>query len=123
MIYDVSELRVYKRSVRGLDLVYQLAEQLPSLHFRLRRQITSAAEGVPAHIAEGFAKRRYPAEFKRYLFIGLGSSDEVIAHARSIWILAKRVKQIDKDLCIRVGKEYKIISKQINSTITKWVQR
>lgn len=52
-------------------------------------QITSSAEGIPAHIAEGFGKRRSDKEWKRFLEIGMGSSDETITHARSLQVLAK----------------------------------
>ncbi|MBI4091966.1 MAG: four helix bundle protein [Candidatus Levybacteria bacterium] len=58
MIYDVTDLEVYNRALKALNLLYLLEKQIPNSHFKLRIQITSAGEGVPAHIAEGFAKRR-----------------------------------------------------------------
>jgi four helix bundle protein len=121
MIYDVTDLEVYNRSLKTLALVYQLEKQIPNSHFQLRKQLTSAAEGVPAQIAEGFAKRRSAKEFKRYLEIAMGSSDEVITHTRSIKILATHIKGIDRQLCDRVIAEYKIISKQLNRLRNKWI--
>jgi four helix bundle protein len=58
MIYDVMDLQVYKRALEVLDLVYQLEKQIPRSLYKLASQFTSAAEGVPAQIAEGFVKRR-----------------------------------------------------------------
>ena len=121
MIRDVTDLDVYNRALKALETVYQLSKQIPQSHFKLRSQIDSAAEGVHAQIAEGFAKRRSAKEFKRFLEISMGSSDEVITHARSIEILAIHYPKIDKDLCEKVIAEYKIISKQINRLRNNWI--
>lgn len=58
MIYDVTDLDVYNRSLKALNLIYKLEKQIPKSHYKLAIQLTSPAEGIPAHIAEGFAKRR-----------------------------------------------------------------
>lgn len=121
MIYDVTDLDVYKRALKALDLVYELEKQIPRSHYKLAMQLTSAAEGVPAHIAEGFAKRRSGKEWKRFLEIAMGSSDETITQSRSIQVLAKYVRMISIDLCECVVDEYKIISKQLNNLRNKWV--
>lgn len=121
MIYDVTDLDVYNRSLRALDLIYQLEKQIPRSHYKLSTQLTSAAEGIPGHIAEGFAKRRFIKEWLRYLEIAMGSSDETITQTRAIKILAKYVASIDPLLCDQVIYEYKIISKQLNNLRNKWV--
>lgn len=121
MIYDVTDLEVYNRALKALNIVYRLAKQIPNSHYKLSLQITSAAEGIPAHIAEGFAKRRSIKEWKRYLEIALGSSDEVITHARSVRILANHLPRIDMGLCDQILEEYKIISKQLNRLRTNWI--
>lgn len=121
MIYDVTDLDVYNRSLKALDLIYQLEKQIPQSHFKLRIQLTSAAESIPALIAEGFAKRRSDKEWKRFLEMAMGSSDEVITQTRSIQILAKHIPRVDNKLCEKVIEEYKIISKQINSLRNKWI--
>src|SRR3989338_4640912 len=108
MIYDVMDLDVYNRALKALNLVYQLEKQIPNSHFKLRIQLTSAAEGIPAHIAEGFAKRRSIKEWKRFLEIAMGSSDETITQARAVKILASHITRIDIDLCDQVISEYKI---------------
>lgn len=121
MIYDVIDLDVYKRALGALNLIYQLEKQIPRTHFKLAVQITSAAESVPANIAEGFAKRRSVKEWKRFLEIAMGSSDEVITQARSVQILASHVLRIDNGLCESVIAEYKIVSKQLNRLRNTWV--
>lgn len=121
MIYDVTDLDVYNRSLKALNLVYRLEKQISQSHSKLRVQLTSAAESIPALIAEGFAKRRSDKEWKRFLEMAMGSSDEVITQTRSIQILGKHIPRIDDKLCEEVIDGYKIISKQINSLRNKWV--
>lgn len=121
MIYDVTDLDVYNRALKALDLVYQLEKQIPRSHFKLSVQLSSAAEGIPAHIAEGFAKRRSIKEWLRYLEIGMGSSDETITQARAVHILAGHIRGIDLNLCEAVIAEYKIISKQLNRLRNNWI--
>lgn len=119
-IYDVTDLDVYNRSLKALKLVYQLANQIPESHLRLRSQIINSAESIPPLIAEGFAKRRSVKEFKRFLEMAMGSSDETITHDREIMILAETFKRLNNQLCQCVIDEYKIISKQLNNMIKKW---
>lgn len=121
MIYDVTDLDVYNRALNSLNLVYQLEKQIPRTHFKLGIQITSAAESIPANIAEGFGKRRSDKEWKRFLEIAMGSSDETITQARSVQILGKHVPRIDNSLCERLIMEYKIISKQLNKLRNHWI--
>lgn len=117
----MTDLDVYNRAIEALNLVYQLEKQIPRSHFKLAVQITSSAEGIPAHIAEGFGKRRSDKEWKRFLEIGMGSSDETITHARSAQVLAKYLPRINNELCEQVIAEYKIISKQINKLRNNWI--
>lgn len=120
-IYDVLDLQVYRRSMKSLIFIYKLVHQLPEIHERLKKQIINSSESIGPLIAEGFAKRESSKEFKRFLRMALGSSDETITHARQIYLLSRLVKRIDKDLCVFVGLEYKIISKQLNTLITNWI--
>ena len=94
---------------------------MPPSHFKLKTQIIESAESIPALIAEGFAKKNSAKEFRRFLRMALGSSDETITHARKTYLLSEIIKRIDKDLSITVGMEYKIISKQLNKLITNWI--
>jgi len=120
-IYDVTDLKVYRQSLGSLRLVYKLAGQVPKTHLKLKRQIIESAESIPPLIAEGFAKKSSSSEFKRFLKMAMGSSDETITHAREIFILSQTFNKIDKSLCIKVGEEYKSISKQLNKLIQNWI--
>lgn len=120
MIRDVEDLRVYRQSLEVLKKVYLLVSLMPRISERLVKQITAAGESVPALIAEGFGKRRSPKEFKRFLEMAMGSSDETVTHAKVIKILAERFPRIPIKLCEEIESEYRSISKQINKLITVW---
>ncbi|PIV09972.1 hypothetical protein COS31_02595 [Candidatus Roizmanbacteria bacterium CG02_land_8_20_14_3_00_36_15] len=120
-IYDVTDLEVYRRSLESLKLIYKISYKIPESHQRLRTQIINSAESIPPLIAEGFAKRSSVKEFKRFLNMAMGSSDETITHSREIVILSETFKRIDNNLYVQIESKYKIISKQLNSLIKKWV--
>lgn len=120
MIRDVSELRVYKQALELLRPVYKLVSTIPLSHDRLRKQILGSAEGVPPQIAEGFAKRRSDKEFKRYLEIAMGSSDETITHLQVITILSETESKISKEDCSELIEKYRHVSKQLNRLRNNW---
>lgn len=120
MIKDVSELRVFQQSLNLLREVYKLTATLPKSSERLRKQIEASTESIPALIAEGFGKRRSAKEFKRFIEMAMGSSDETIAHLQVIMILAERWKVINTDLCNRIQTEYKHFSRQLNNLRNYW---
>lgn len=120
MIRDVTDLLVYKNALESLPLVYDLASQIPERHRKLRGQLIECGEAIPALIAEGFGKKRSEKEFKRFLEMAMGTSDELITHIQVAKILAKRVNHINQKLCDSLIDRYKIESKQIQQLIKNW---
>ena len=120
MIRDVTDLHIYKNALEALPLVYDLASQIPESHRKLRGQLIECGESIPAHIAEGYGKKRSEKEFKRFLEIAMGTSDELITHVQVAKILARRITRINQKLCEILIDRYKIESKQIQQLIKKW---
>ena len=120
MIRDVTDLHVYKNALESLPLVYDLASQIPERHRKLRGQIIECGEAIPAHIAEGFGKKRSEKEFKRFLEIAMGTSDEIITHVQVAKILSLRIKSINPKLCDLLIDRYKVESKQLQQLIKNW---
>ncbi len=120
MIRDVTDLKVYKNALESLPLVYDLASQIPERHIKLRGQVIECGESIPAHIAEGFGKKRSEKEFKRFLEIAMGTSDELIAHAQVAKILSHRIKGVNPKLCDLLIEKYKAESKQLQQLIKNW---
>jgi four helix bundle protein len=73
--FDVWQLSDEVR--RRVRLVLQRREL--QREFKLRDQLSSAAEGPCGHIAEGFS-RWFPNDFARFVRIAKGSLSEVIVH-------------------------------------------
>ncbi len=115
MIRDVSDLEVYQESLKLLPELYSLVERLPRSEIDLVIQCKRAAKSIPANIAEGFAKRVFVKEFKRFLKIAIASSDEVITHLRIVSIVKPDL--IEAKI---LGEKYKVLSKRINALSTKW---
>ena len=116
MITSFKKLDIYKRSKELLKQVYQITDKYPerekyNVISQLRRSILS----IPLNIAEGYG-RQSKDDFKRFLKISLGSSNEVEA-----------LLEISKELNYLTEKEYQEISKEneeigrmIYRTIEKW---
>jgi len=79
-------------------------------------QIKRASKSIPANIAEGFAKKSSAKEFKRFLTIALGSSDEVVTHLRMVEIISPYLALEAKSL----SEDFVILSKRINKLRSSW---
>lgn len=116
MIQDVLDLEVYKESLRLLKELYDFLRYFPKSEYDTVSQLKRAGKSIPANIAEGFAKRKSAAEFKRFLKIAIGSSDEVISHLRAVAITLPRFFLGAKNL----AEKYKVLSKRLNKLCTIW---
>ena len=77
-IERVEDLEVFRRAYRlSLD-VHRASLGLPRIEqFALADQLRRSSKSICANLAEGFAKQsRSAAEYRRYLTVAIGSSDE-----------------------------------------------
>lgn len=116
MIRDVTDLEVYSESLKLLQELYTLTNKLPKSEYDLKIKCNKAAKSIPVNISEGWAKRSYEKELKRFLKISLGPSDELITHLTVLSIVQVRFKN-ESDL---LAKKYQVLSKRINSLCTNW---
>lgn len=72
-------LKVYQRAFDVALAVHQFTLDLPKIEqYALADQMRRASKGICANIAEGHAKKHLSkAEFKRFLFMAVGSSEEM----------------------------------------------
>lgn len=116
MIKDVTDLDVYNNSLNLIQKVYGFIRLLPKNELDTMSQIKRAAKSVTANIAEGFAKRSSEKEFKRFLKIAIGSSDEVVTHLRTIYFAVPRLQTNMQSL----AEDYKTLSKRLNKLHSIW---
>ena len=77
-IERVEDLEVYRRAYRVSLEVHRASLELPRIEqFALADQLRRSSKSVCANLVEGFAKQsRSAAEYRRYLTVAIGSSDE-----------------------------------------------
>ncbi len=116
MIYNVSDLEVYKLSLENLKVLYTFLSGVPNSEFDTIKNCKRAGKSIPANLAEGFAKRKSEATFKNHIQICIGSSDEVVAHLETIGVVVPRLEDQAKE----VTEEYRILSRRLNSLHKNW---
>lgn len=116
MIHDVTDLDVYNLSLELLKELYVFLRKVPKCEYDSVVQSKKCGKGIPANIAEGFAKRSSEAEFKRFLKIAIGSSDELVTHLRTIGIAVPRLSSEAQLL----GEKYTTLSKRLNRLHSVW---
>src|SRR6266536_4943850 len=78
-IERVEDLEVFRRAYRLSLELHKSSLALPQIEqFALADQMRRASKSICANLAEGFAKQRASSpEFRRFLIMAVGSSDEM----------------------------------------------
>ena len=115
------DLTVFQRAYRLSLEVHRESLSFPSIEQNeLARQLRRASKLVCANLAEGFGKQaRSAAEFKRYLQVAIGSSDEARVWARYCLDLG----YIDEPTWRQWRDEYQAISKMLQGLARTWRDR
>lgn len=101
------DLLVWQKSINQSLLIYRLYEK--NLDWGFKNQIQRASVSIANNIAEGF-DRSSDKEFKRFLFIALGSASEV----RSMNYLAFKLNYISTEEYNDCNNQLIEISKMLN---------
>ena len=111
------DLEVYQRSLDAPVPLHAVASSLPSEErYELASQLRRASKSIPANIAEGYAKRRYPKEFISYLTTAMGSANEVEVHLE----IAGKLDYSTSEILGKLIEEYSIIGRQLAALIRSW---
>ena len=112
------DLEVFQRAYRLSLEVHRVSLEFPSIEQRaLADQVRRASKSICANIAEGFGKQGTASgEFRRFLSIAIGSSDEMRVWARYCLDLG----YIDAATWQRWRDEYQEISKMLQTLAVKW---
>ena len=115
-VKDVTDLLVYQEALHLLRKLYSFLQKVPTSEFNTIHQSKKCGTSIPSNIAEGWAKRIYGAELKRFLLTALGSSDELVNHLRLVAII---VPGLEKE-ALELPGEYKLLSKRMDKLRTVW---
>lgn len=111
------DLEIYQMAFELAVTVHKASLDLPRLEmFEQGSQIRRSSKTIKDTIAEGYGRRRYKAEYIRYLVYALSSCDEVISQIDTIKVLYP-----EKDQFKELSSKYDTLSKKINQYL-KWVE-
>ncbi len=118
MIKSFEDLEVFQRAYKiSLEIHRQSLEFPQREQYGLGEQIRRASKSICANIAEGYAKQRYSSkEFKRYVMIAVGSSDEM-----RVWLrYCLDLEYITEDTWKYWRDEYQGIAKMLSGLYRSW---
>lgn len=104
------DLDVYKKSLELAVLVHEFSLELPKFElYEEGSQLRRAAKSIPANISEGYGRRRYKADFIKFLIYAQSSCDETIVHL-NLLIKTHALNEKWNELI----SNYEILGKQLN---------
>ena len=112
MVPSFEKLNVFQRAYKISLEVHLTTKRFPKDEASFANQIRCASKSICANIAEGFGKQKQSRrEFKRFVMIAIGSSDEMRVWSRYCLDLG----YIDDATWKRWSEEYQRIAKMLQS--------
>ena len=112
------DLDVYRRAYRlSLD-IHKMTLGFPKMEqYALADQMRRASKSICGNLAEGFAKQRASsAEFRRYVMIAVGSSDEM-----KVWLdYSRDLGYVDAATVADWQDQYTQISRMLHGLMESW---
>ncbi len=107
------DLEIYQVSFELSIRVHKCSLQLPAFEkYEQGSQVRRSSKSIKDQIVEGYGRRRYKAEYIKYLIFAQASCDECTNQIETIHELYPELSEWD-DLI----KEYNILGKRINTYI------
>ena len=119
-IERVEDLEVYRRAYRLSLEVHRASLELPRIEqFALADQLRRSSKSICANLVEGFAKQsRSAAEYRRYLTVAIGSSDET-----QLWLrYCVDLGYVEEVAGRRWIADYVEISKMLQGLYASWLR-
>ena len=111
------DIEVFQKAYKMSLVVHKTSLSFPTIEqYALGDQLRRASKSICANIAEGYGKQKNSkAEFKRFLLMSLGSSDEMRVWCRYCFDLG----YIEKSLWENWSAEYSSISRMLQGLVNK----
>lgn len=111
------DLEIYQLAHKLAVEIHEMTLNLPKIEqYEEGSQIRRSAKSISANVVEGFGRRRYKAEFIKYLAYAHASCDETIEHLELLFE-TKSLKT--KNTFDRFMSEYDKLGRMLN----KFIQR
>ncbi len=118
LVRDFEDLIVYRKAYELSLEIHRFSLGLPKIEqFALGEQVRRASKSICANIAEGFGRQRASSpEFRRFLSMAIGSSDEM-----KVWLsYCRDLGYLDKAKCDEWRARYVTIARMLNGLRDKW---
>jgi four helix bundle protein len=113
------DLDIYNESKRLAIEVHAMSLKLPKFElYEEGSQIRRSSKSVTSMIVEGYSRRRYKADYIKYLIYSQSECDETIVHLEFI---EETGSASDPGKIQKLRNEYDFLSKRINK-FTQWVE-
>jgi four helix bundle protein len=113
------DLEIFVESKRLAIRIHEMTLNLPKYEsYEEGSQLRRSSKSVASLIVEGYGRRRYKADYVKYLVHSHAECDETMLHLDFVFE-TKSLK--DEALYTQLLKEYEALSKRINRFI-KWVE-
>ena len=111
------DLEIYRIAFDLSIKVHYASLKLPKFElYEQGSQIRRSSKSIKDTISEGYGRRKYKAEYIKYLIYAQASCDETLNHLETIVVLYTDI-QVFSDFI----PEYNILGKKINNYI-QWVE-
>ena len=108
------DLEIYKLSYQLATKIHKLSLTLPQYEmYEEGSQIRRSSKSITSCIVEGYGRKKYKAEFNKFLIYAHASCDETILHLNFI----KDTHKIDAHEINSFIEDYVKLSRQINKFI------
>ena len=113
------ELDIYTDSKKFAIEVHKMTLTLPKFElYEEGGQVRRSSKSVTAMIVEGYGRKRYKAEFVKYLIYSQSECDETIVHLDCLFETGSLADKMKYD---GLRNNYDLLSKRINKFI-QWVE-
>ena len=113
------DLDIYKDSKKLAIEIHLVSLNLPKFElYEEGSQIRRSSKSIASHIVEGYGRRRYKADFIKYLIFAQSECDETITH---LDFLFETGSYKDEEKYNRLRSGYDTLSKKINKFI-QWAE-
>ncbi len=116
-VVSFEDLEVFQRAYSVSLEIHRASLEFPAIEQRvLADQLRRASKSICANVAEGYGRqKRSKAEFKRFLNMAIGSSDEI-----RVWVrYALDLGYIDEPTWRRWRDEYQTLTRMLQSLASK----
>lgn len=117
MIKSFTDLDIYTLSYQLAIDIFRLTASFPSIEkYSLTDQIVRSSRSICANIAEGYGRRIYLAEFKKFLVYSTGSLEET-----RVWLsFAKDCNYINEQQYLDLLNKTNVIGAKLFKLYSTW---